>query len=627
MYYAFVSNLSFKNVLTLLKVTLFGGVLTALWGLPSHFGYDPTCLVFRGTLDTACWTEAFRPTIRVFSTLGQPAWFAAYLATLIPIALAFALIHIKKNRIMAGVYIAVALLFYANLIYTNTRAGFLAFIAVLIVLWTIIFIKKFFTKQLFLRYFLLVCGLFLLCTFFVGSPFEGFRSYTLVGLSQPKPSSVTSQKQIPQPPSKNTQETPPSTETSITDSGTIRQYVWKGAIDAWKANALFGTGVETFAFAYYKFRPVGHNLTSEWDYLYNKAHNEYLNYLTTTGLFGLGTYLAFILVFSFLVLKPLLKNNQSMKQSNNETNFLVTGLFAGWISILITNFFGFSVVIMNLFLFLIPVFIFILNDMLSNKENELKDEPPPQPTPYHLTIIVILICIATYWIISLIRYWHADVQYALGANLDRVGSYQEAYPLLLEAAQIKSNEPVYKDELAINIGVLATALAQNNEKETASQFASNAIQLNDEVITKHPNNVVYWKNRVRLFYTLAQAVAPEQQLAYFQEALKAIQHAAELAPTDAKISYNLGVLYGQTGNIEKAIETLHRTIELKPNYPEAYFALGLFYRQASVNEHNQVVNQELNNKAIAIYKDMLKRFNPQDEEVLKSLKEWGARVE
>ena len=42
---------------------------------------------------------------------------------------------------------------------------------------------------------------------------------------------------------------------------------------------------------------MGHNLTSEWDFLYNKAHNEYLNYLATTGLFGLGSYLLFIGVF------------------------------------------------------------------------------------------------------------------------------------------------------------------------------------------------------------------------------------------------------------------------------------------------------------------------------------------
>ena len=40
-------------------------------------------------------------------------------------------------------------------------------------------------------------------------------------------------------------------------------------------------------------------MTSEWDYLYNKAHNEYLNYLTTTGIVGLGTHL--LLLAGFLI--------------------------------------------------------------------------------------------------------------------------------------------------------------------------------------------------------------------------------------------------------------------------------------------------------------------------------------
>ena len=91
-----------------------------------------------------------------------------------------------------------------------------------------------------------------------------------------------------------------------TDSGQIRLYVWQGALDIWKAYPLFGTGVETFAFAYYQFRPAEHNLTSEWDYLYNKAHNEYLNYLATTGALGLGSYLLFIGVFIFITLRYLL---------------------------------------------------------------------------------------------------------------------------------------------------------------------------------------------------------------------------------------------------------------------------------------------------------------------------------
>ena len=53
---------------------------------------------------------------------------------------------------------------------------------------------------------------------------------------------------------------------------------------------LIGTGTETFAFAFYRYRPAGHNLTAN-GILYNKAHNEYLNYLATTGLFGLASYL------------------------------------------------------------------------------------------------------------------------------------------------------------------------------------------------------------------------------------------------------------------------------------------------------------------------------------------------
>ena len=64
---------------------LSSALLVILWGLPSHFGYDPTCLLFRGTFDVSCWTEAFQPRVRIFSTLGQPDWLAAYLAALLPL--------------------------------------------------------------------------------------------------------------------------------------------------------------------------------------------------------------------------------------------------------------------------------------------------------------------------------------------------------------------------------------------------------------------------------------------------------------------------------------------------------------------------------------------------------------
>jgi tetratricopeptide (TPR) repeat protein len=120
---------------------------------------------------------------------------------------------------------------------------------------------------------------------------------------------------------------------------------------------------------------------------------------------------------------------------------------------------------------------------------------------------------------------------------------------------------------------------------------------------------------------LAQAVTPEQQLLYYKEALRAIQHAATLAPTDAKIQYNLGVLYGQTGDLQKGIEILQQTIIMKPDYKDAYFALGLFYRQAAVDANNRVVNPELNAKAIATYEEIITKFGS-DEATLQSIEEW-----
>src|ERR1035437_2590895 len=74
-----------------LYAILSSALLVILWGLPSHFGYDPTCLLFRGTLDVSCWTTDFQPKIRIFSTLGQPNWMAAYLAALIPLIAALIL--------------------------------------------------------------------------------------------------------------------------------------------------------------------------------------------------------------------------------------------------------------------------------------------------------------------------------------------------------------------------------------------------------------------------------------------------------------------------------------------------------------------------------------------------------
>lgn len=641
LFYAFASNLSLKHVIKTLYVSIISASIVIAWGLPAHYGYDPTCLVFRGTLDTSCWTFAFKPEVRIFSTLGQPAWLAAYIATLFPLAIAFflhAFYNGKKKTYITFLALTTCLL--AALIFTNTRAGLIGIFVTDIILWGLLLYKKIFALNQLVRLAIVMHGLFLITIFFVGLPLGKIYDFTLPGIlqkqkaSQPQPTQEAGQSS--QETTQQAQTPAPQPQTGgITDSGDIRRHVWKGAIDAWKANPIFGTGVETFAFAYYKYKPAEHNLTSEWDYLYNKAHNEYLNYLTTTGLFGLGTYLAFIALFAYLTLRYLLLhhhnhhengNNPQHKAMHHKNDLFIIALLAGWSSILVTNFFGFSVVIINLYLFLIPLFVLYLGHML--KENygfgfTAGSKNHDYINPYQWTFIALYVLVGAFWIYGLSVYWVADIAYALGNNFNKIGNYQDAYPHLTKAVTLKQNEPTYKDELAVNLSTLAAALYTQKDAVNGSQFANQAIALDDQVIAAHPNNVVYWKNRVRIFYTLAQG-DPEHAQQYMMQALTAVAKANELAPNDAKISYNLGVLIGQVQNINQGIEVLNRTVQLKPDYKDAYVALGLFYNQLSLDNDGKLVNPEMRQKAIDTYKLIIEKIDPNDEQVKESLKSWGA---
>jgi O-antigen ligase len=653
LYYAFLSNFQ-NNLVVMVKrsllFSLVSGLIVALWGLPSRFGYDPTCLLFRGTFDVSCWTADFLPKVRIFSTIGQPNWLAAYLAILIPISLAYALSNWKLS---AGWRIGnwklwgcllLAFLFYIDLLYTLARSGFLGIWLSLIFFGaSYLFLERKKTKAFSIQalkspLFIFILGL-LIITFIIGTPVASLDKFSLKGIG-----GLFAKTQAPKTESSATSAPVPGNaasdvaiDTGGTESEDIRLLVWEGAIDAWKANPIFGTGVETFAFAYYKYKPAGQNLTSEWNFLYNKAHNEYLNYLATTGIFGLGTYLLMISSFLFLVIKSIFKTSPITDQAQNSKSYLAQlestsarnlslALLASYVSILITDFFGFSVVVINIYLFMIPAFIFVLTGTVMEKGPEAKN--PESSNLYQWTGIFFVVLFSLFMIFSLIRFWQADVAYALGSNLDRAGEYQQAYPNLHKAVELRGGEPVFKDELSINDAIIAAGLVSQKAQDektqaqtvtAANSLAQEAINTSNEIISQYSNNAVFWKTRVRLFYTLSQVDSR-----YLPRALDAIQKASLLAPNDVNIQYNLGVLYGQNNQMQKGVEALERAIALRPNYREAHYALGLFYHTLSLDKSGKVVeDKNLNQKAIDQMNYILKHISPKDAEALSSAQNWA----
>ncbi|MDE2589300.1 MAG: O-antigen ligase family protein [Patescibacteria group bacterium] len=632
LYYAFVTNVVKKYVNRMLLVTVSSGIITALWGLPSHFGYDPTCYLFRGTFDVACWTSAFQPQVRMFSTLGQPDWFGAYLSIVIPLALFYAFDSMWKKRWITTVFFAlVSLLFYADLIFANSKSTFVAMIVGFVFMFAALIFNA---RRILTKFYGLWIAIVLLAvtTFIIGTPFAQLSKYSLAGmLPAPAPTQqkATSTATSASSPTANAI----TGEIGGTDSGKIRELVWRGAIEAWLHHPFFGTGVETFAFAYYQYRPAAHNLTSEWDYLYNKAHNEYLNYLATTGAFGLLTYLGIIGFFGYFAVKSFIsfagedlftieeKNNRVKLSPHVGTFGLSLALVVAYLTILISNFFGFSVVIINVYFFMIPLFFLFLNNLISQPEQSAQTH---EVNSGQWVGIIAVWLVAFYLVLVLLNYWQADRSYGLGYNLDRAGQYQNAYQPLHEAVAQRPDEPVFKDELAINAAVMATALAAQKDPASASsagQLAQEAVNANTEITQEYPNDITYWKSRVRVMYTLSQINGQ-----YLEPALEALLKANQLAPTDAKISYNLGLLYAQAGQLDAGVSTLQETVKLKPDYRDAYYALGLLLHQEAVDPKNQtrVINPEKQQQAVTTLHYILDTLHQDDAQVKEALKSWGA---
>jgi len=614
LYFAFVSNS--LNVEKTLKAILTSSLFVILWAIPGKLGYDLTCLVFTGKFDNSCWDNsvlAFRPELRAFSTLGQPNWLGAYLAVAFFIGIYFLvkyqISNIKYQKYISNIknFVWPIYLFlnFSMILFTRSRS---AIFAVLIGLMLFVGYYLFFIKTNVKKILIILLIVTVIPILFFKTGIDQVDKF--LTLKTYKNIFVKKQPSIPPLPPNPYPLTP-----NVSESFDIRKIVWQGAWDLSKKYPLFGTGVETFAYSYNFVRPASHNLTSEWDYVYNKAHNEYFNFLATTGFVGLGAYLLLIFNFQFSIFNKLSKfkfsNNRTMEQSNNGT-ILTVCLLIAYITILITNFFGFSTTTTQLFFFLIPALVIVSN----------YSSPP---NPYHLTpnklsifqklAIFLLLSSTIYLLFSVSVYYLADVNYSYGLKYSKVNDQQKAASYFEKALKLRQ-EPVYEDRFSGSLAYLSALAALQNQKDLAKQIAAMADSYNRKTVQTYPKNVFYWKTRAKNMYYFYQVTGNNNELLQGIEALKT---ARNLYPTDPKIPYTLSLYYStlydsSKNSLEKnnwkrlSLEEISKTIVLKSNYREAYLFKGQLLKK-----YGQF------GEAKKVFEYMLKNFNKNDSEVLKEL--------
>lgn len=558
------------QALSYIRSLLIGATLATLYALPEHFGISPSCLILRGDLSVSCWIQDVQS--RIFGTFGQPNWLAAYLIAVIFLPLSYLLFHLtrslnfsKRSRhperawrdvtSQAVVGLFIFILFFTTLLFTKSRSGLLGF-GIGLMVFLAISSKKLIPYLLFLA--------------LIGS----VLAYKTVS---PSDNSLASQ--------------------GGTESAAIRKIVWKGALKVWQKYPVFGSGVETFAYAYYPVRPIEHNLVSEWDFLYNKAHNEFLNLAATTGAFGLSTYL--FLIFSY-VKWSLAK----IRYSPHLISPTSTALLCGYLALTVSNFFGFSTVPISLLFFLLPALAFLLHtdqeerdqfdttgklskpvlssraawQRLDGRRHEIHDT---QTHPLQWLAISAVILSTAYCVLLTLHLLQADLHFAAGKRFAQNQDLNQAAQELTQAVSLFANEPVFTNELSVVTAQLARAVYEQNNPQFETLITI-AIRLSDETLKKNPVHLNFYKDRARLFVELAN-IDPK----YLKNARDALVNAAKIAPTDAKVWFNLAVLENQLGNTDRAQKILDQTLKLKPDYQPAKAYLATINATATPSGNSQ----------------------------------------
>ncbi len=534
LYFAFVSNMTVESIKNLLKLGLTAGLIISIWGILEHFGVSPSCIILRGEFNASCWVQDVQA--RVFATLGQPNWMAAYLAMLIFPALFFFLT--ASSRILHTTYYILLIIYYLAFTFTYSRGPTLGLIGGMAV-FTLVFLGK----PKLRRIIIITIITFITINLLFGSALTSFRLVSRfaapVRPTISLPTASTSGTQL---------------ENGGTESGQIRFIVWQGALDIFKHYPIFGSGVETFAYSYYQFRPASHNLTSEWDFLYNKAHNEYLNYLATTGLLGFGAYLIIIITFIKFIIVILKRKGTD--------HLLLLAILASYISYLIYNFFLFSVVIIAIFFYLFPAIAFVVTNSITTLTF-----PILKLQKYTKIAQGAVILSTLYLLFSIFQLWYADTIFNQGEKASDLGNPGRAYNLLTLASDLNPREPFYTSELAYSAAAASAALKETDATLSAALKAEALIQL-DKTLKSSPKNVSFWRTAIRTYFELASL-----DKKYVDNTLAALDIAIKLAPTDPKLYYNKALILESMGREDEQMQNLQKALELKPNYLEALEAL------------------------------------------------------
>jgi len=483
---------------------------------------------------------------RLSSTIGNPAYFAAYLIPHIFLGV----ILLRRSQARPGrIFYLVGVVFELIMLYwTATRGALLGLLVAVIFLFILSFLRP--TRRVYK-----FIGLSVFLSFLI--------SLTLIYVYRDVP---LLKKSLP-----IARITHISLGAGADNSVQSRFIVWRMALKGWQQRPILGWGPENFHLAFNaNLDPEIFNRPGEvW---YDRAHNKIFDVAIASGGLGLLSYLAIFLCLTFLLMRHWLKTGRR--------GWLEPLLLVFFLAYFFQNLFVFDTLATYLMFFLILGFVHVY----TLRQPSLSAEPTLDPKPIsdfwarkNNPIVAILVVVM---IIVVIK---ANIKPAV-AN----------HNLALAFFDTKPQELMKHFETAMFMRTYAQAEARKEfvqkllqeiqqlkqDKKYASQvipMLNVALAQTKEAISQDPQNPLGYIYLGRL----SSLLVGWGDSSVLTDAEKLLQKAIIICPRRPELYYELANNQASVKNYDAAIETHQSLLALEPTLRDAHWNFGLVLSWAS----------------------------------------------
>jgi Tfp pilus assembly protein PilF len=329
---------------------------------------------------------------------------------------------------------------------------------------------------------------------------------------------------------------------------------------------FFGSGPGTFVFDYSKFKSKTLNQTNFWAVRFSSGSSEILDRLATTGILGLISLLAILIMFFWLAIKHFALTIKPLS----------LGIFAGWLGVTVCLFFYPA----NLSLsFLFWVFIASFIALVSDKFKEWTFESSSRIAILTSFIFVFVLILGVSLLFLAGQRYLAEVRYFQGLEAVQRGDNQTGINYLLRAISYSGGKQdnYWRDISQIYLFRINEELQRKDlSKEEISgiitPLLTNVVGSARAATDASPKNVANWTVRGFVYRNLTNLIGGADEWA-----IKSYEEAVKLEPANPYLYTELGRVYLAKNDFEKAKENFQKAIDLKADYAPAHFQLAMVF--------------------------------------------------